>query len=100
MKQFPSKLSLKKNVVAQLSKDEMQMVMGGEVITVHLSCGTMCVTNSQPCQQTFPAHNPPTTPVSESYCVSFPNDPENLTCMPHQDSCGSDANPTCPGGGC
>ncbi len=93
---FP-KLQLKKNTVAKLSQDEMMTVVGGEVITVNLTCGNQCLTASPACVAAQPGYPTPTLPISIEHCLSFDGGGGGLTCDPGGQNCGSDLNPSCQG---
>ena len=70
MKQI-KKLQLKKEVVAKLTKSEMNSVRGGAELTVSPWCGADAVPYAQITNY----------PVSQiPYQQSFPNDPRNNSC--------------------
>lgn len=89
--QFP-KLQLKKSTVAKLSKDEMQNLMGGEKLTVNISCGTACHTATQPCHIWLQGGGVPT----QDFCQSADTNGGGQTCEPVT-NCGSDDSPSCVG---
>ena len=81
---------VKKRTISDLSKEEMQNVVGGERLTVINSCGANCDSIIVTCNISL---------VTQMYCTSFPESPDNDTCA-GQPMCGSEHGATCIEQGC